>query len=170
MSKEELMKLSVKELDSICKEKDLPRYKGKTHLNKSEMIENILWVEDNDEAKVEATENEEVLAKESSKIKYVNIDQIVAFKDKKGYVRSGKITNIVDDDIDVQLKSGRMFHVSIQNIIWVTTEDNRRWPKSILIMLKETQKRIEEEYKARHNITNNDLLNLSKKMMSAGIR
>lgn len=168
MSKEELMKLSVKELDSICKEKDLPRYKGKNHLNKSEMVENILWVEDPvSEEKTEAVE-EEVLAKESSKLKYVKIDQIIAFRDKKGYVRSGKICNIIDDNIDVQLKSGRMFRIANQDIIWVTTEENKRWPKSVLIMLKETQKRIEEEYKKRHDISNEDLLVLSKKMMSAG--
>ena len=168
MSKEELMKLSVKELDSICKEKDLPRYKGKTHLNKSEMVENILWVEDCiSEEKTEAVE-EEVLAKESSKEKYIKIGQIIAFRDKKDYVRSGKICNITDGNIDVQLKSGRMFRIANQDIIWVTTEENKRWPKSVLIMLKETQKRIEEEYKKRHDISNEDLLVLSKKMMSAG--
>lgn len=167
MSKEELMKLSAKELDSICKEKDLPRYKGKNHLNKSEMVENILWLEDHTEEKTEAVE-EEVLAKESSKLKYVKIDQIIAFRDKKGYVRSGKICNITDDNIDVQLKSGRIFRIINQDIIWVTTEENKRWPKSVLIMLKETQKRIEEEYKKRHDISNEDLLVLSKKMMSAG--
>lgn len=164
------MKLSVKELDAICKEKGLPRYKGKTHLNKLEMIENILWLESSntDEEKVEATE--EVLAKESSKEKYVKIDQIIAFKDKKDYVRSGKICNVSDNNIDVQLKSGRIFHITISDIIWVTTEENKRWPKSILILLKETQKRIEEEYKQRHEVTNEDLLVLSQRMMNSSIK
>lgn len=166
MSKEELMKLTAKELDAICKEKDLPRYKGKNHLNKTEMVENILWLDNsNSEEKTEAV-NEEVLAKESSKEKYVKIDQIVAFKDKKDYVRSGKICNITDNNIDVQLKSGRIFHVTINDIIWAITDNNRRWPRNVLIMLKETQKRIEEEYKKRHDISNEDLLALSKKMMS----
>lgn len=169
MSKEELMKLTAKELDVICKEKDLPRYKGKNHLNKTEMVENILWLDNsNSEEKTEAVE-EEVLAKESSKEKYVKIDQIVAFKDKKDYVRSGKICNITDNNIDVQLKSGRIFHVTINDIIWAITDNNRRWPRNVLIMLKETQKRIEEEYKKRHDISNEDLLALSKKMMSKAV-
>lgn len=168
MSKEELMKLTVKELDSICKEKDLPRYKGKNHLNKTEMVENILWLENPiSEEKTEAVE--EVLAKESSKEKYVKVDQIVAFRDKKNYVRSGKICNIADNNIDVQLKSGRIFHVTINDIIWAITDNNKRWPRNVLIMLKETQKRIEEEYKKRHDITNEDLLALSKKMMSKAV-
>ena len=163
------MKLTAKELDVICKEKDLPRYKGKNHLNKSEMVENILWLDNsNSEEKTEAV-NEEVLAKESSKEKYVKIDQIVAFKDKKDYVRSGKICNITDNNIDVQLKSGRIFHVTINDIIWAITDNNRRWPRNVLIMLKETQKRIEEEYKKRHDISNEDLLALSKKMMSKAV-
>lgn len=169
MSKEELMKLTAKELDAICKEKDLPRYKGKNHLNKTEMVENILWLDNsNSEEKTEAV-NEEVLAKESSKEKYVKIDQIVAFKDKKDYVRSGKICNITDNNIDIQLKSGRIFHVTINDIIWAITDNNRRWPRNVLIMLKETQKRIEEEYKKRHDISNEDLLALSKKMMSKAV-
>lgn len=163
------MKLTAKELDAICKEKDLPRYKGKNHLNKTEMVENILWLDNsNSEEKTEAV-NEEVLAKESSKEKYVKIDQIVAFKDKKDYVRSGKICNITDNNIDVQLKSGRIFHVTINDIIWAITDNNRRWPRNVLIMLKETQKRIEEEYKKRHDISNEDLLALSKKMMSKAV-
>ena len=45
MTREELTKLTVKELDQMCKEKELPRYKGKTHLNKTEMINNILGSE-----------------------------------------------------------------------------------------------------------------------------
>lgn len=169
MSKEELMKLTAKELDAICKKKDLPRYNGKNHLNKTEMVENILWLDNsNSEEKTEAV-NEEVLAKESSKEKYVKVDQIVAFKDKKDYVRSGKICNIIDDKIDVQLKSGRIFHVTLDDIIWVITDNNKRWPRNVLIMLKETQKRIEEEYKKRHDISNEDLLALSKKMMSKAV-
>lgn len=169
MSKEELMKLTAKELDAICKEKDLPRYKGKNHLNKAEMVENLLWLDNsNSEEKTEAVE-EEVLAKESSKEKYVKVDQIVAFKDKKDYIRSGKICNITDNNIDVQLKSGRIFHVTINDIIWAITDNNRRWPRNVLVMLKETQKRIEEEYKKRHDISNEDLLALSKKMMSKAV-
>ena len=169
MSKEELAKLTVKQLDEMCKERNLPRYKGKTHLNKTEMINNLI------ETKVEETnesKSEDFLAK-ISYIEKAEVGRIVAFKDKRGLTRSGKI--ILNDrgarTLQVALKSTRVFFVSYEDIVWVTSEDNRRWPKDVLRELKESQAKIEKDFKERqeksNKISNNDLQNLSKKMMGA---
>ena len=144
MSQEELKKLTVKELDNICKEKGLPRYKGKTHLAKNEMIEEIVGAES----------SEEVLAKVSSeKEKYIEkaeVGSIIAFKDKREFVRSGKvITNEVDKKkIEVHIKSGKVFYITYDDVLWVTTEDNKKWPKDILNLLKESQRKIEQQFES----------------------
>lgn len=41
MSREELMQLKNAELKAMCKERNLPTYKGKNALNKAEMVENL---------------------------------------------------------------------------------------------------------------------------------
>lgn len=144
MNKEELKKLTVKELDKICKEKDLPRYKGKKHLAKDEMIEEIVGAES----------SEEVLAKVSSEkeryIEKAEVGSIIAFKDKRDFVRSGKvITNEVDKKkIEVHIKSGKVFYITYDDVLWVTTEDNKKWPKDILNLLKESQRRIEQQFES----------------------
>lgn len=159
MTREELSKLTVKELDQMCKEKGLPRYKGKTHLNKTEMINNIL------EKKREKAEEilntvevyqEEVLANDSSKDVYIQnakIGSLIAFLDKKKLTRTGKIVEINSEKkhITVELKSGKKFYILYDDVIWVTTDENRRWPKKILYALKESQQKIEEEYKNKIN-------------------
>jgi hypothetical protein len=169
MKKEELTKLTVKELDQMCKEKDLPRYKGKTHLNKMEMINNLLGTE----AKTSEAE-EVILAKETStdKKQYVENAEagtIIAFRDKKGRIRSGKITenNKEKENLVVELKSGRKFYITYLDVIWVTSDDNKRWPKEVLKLLKESQQEIENEYKKHSTISDGALAFLKKKMMGA---
>lgn len=169
MNKEELTKLTVKELDQMCKEKDLPRYKGKTHLNKTEMINNLLGTVE--EEKVE-DQQEVVLAKETStdKKQYVENAEagtIIAFRDKKGRTRSGKIfeNNKEKETITVELRSGRKFYITYPDVIWVTSEDNKRWPKDVLKLLKESQQEIEQEYNKRNMISDGTLSYLKKKMM-----
>ena len=163
MTREELLKnLTVKQLDEKCKELGLPRYKGKTHLNKTEMISNIM------QTKVEETK-EEVLAKESSnevKIKKAEISNIVAFKDKRGNVRSGKIIEIDNDKniYQISLKSGRCFYVSSEDIVWVTTPSNKRWPREVLNLLKESQKKIEKDFE-KFKLSSTVCDNLKNKMM-----
>lgn len=160
MTKEELSKLTVKELDQMCKEKGLPRYKGKTHLNKTEMINNLY--EASYEKKVEDIVNkavgqqEEILANDSSKDVYIQnakIGSLIAFVDKKKLTRTGKIVEINSEKrhITVELKSGKKFYILFEDVLWVTTDENRRWPKKILYALKESQQKIEEEYKNKMN-------------------
>lgn len=156
MTKEELTKLTVKELDQMCKDMDLPRYKGKTHLNKNEMIDNILGVEIfEDRTKVE-DQQEETLANESLKDNYIynaKIGSIIAFVDKKNFTRTGKIVELNSEKrhITVELKSGKKFYIQFDDVLWVTTDENKRWPKKILYALKESQQKIEEEYKNKMN-------------------
>lgn len=144
MSREELKKLTTKELDSKAKELGLPRYKGKKHLTKDELIESII--------NASGKEKEDCLAKEfSDKMLYIGkakVEDIVAFKDKRDLVRSGKI---IKNDVDnqkmvIQIKSGKTFYITYSDILWVTTEDNKKWPKEILRLLKESQKKIVENF------------------------
>lgn len=174
MAKEELTKLTVKELDQMCKEKGLPRYKGKTHLNKTEMIDNILGSEEK-EVIVEG-QQEEVLANDSSKDNYIqnaNAGSLIAFLDKKKLTRTGKIIEINSETrhITVELKSGKKFYILYDDVLWVTTDENRRWPKKILYALKESQQRIEEDYKNKINnnkgITEKDIEKLNQKFRIA---
>lgn len=154
MTREELTKLTVKQLDQMCKENDLPRYKGKTHLNKNEMIDNILGLE-NEEVKAEG-QQEETLANESLKDSYIHnakIGSLIAFLDKKKLTRTGKIVEINSEKrhITVELKSGKKFYILYDDVLWVTTDENRRWPKKILYALKESQQKIEEDYRSKIN-------------------
>ena len=162
MTKEELTKLTVKELDQMCKEHNLPRYKGKNHLNKTELINNLLEIitEDVTETKVEEKQ-EEILANDSSKDVYIQnakIGSLIAFLDKKKLTRTGKIVEINSEKrhITVELKSGKKFYILFEDVLWVTTDDNRRWPKKILYALKESQQKIEEEYKIKVHGTVSD--------------
>jgi hypothetical protein len=157
MTKEELTKLTVKELDQMCKEHNLPRYKGKNHLSKTELINNLLEIitEDVTETKVE-DQQEEILANDSSKDIYIQnakIGSLIAFLDKKKLTRTGKITEINSEKrhITVELKSGKKFYILFEDVLWVTTDDNRRWPKKILYALKESQQKIEEDYRNKIN-------------------
>lgn len=168
MTREELTKLTVKELDQMCKEKGLPRYKGKTHLNKTEMINNIL---ESEKETIVEDQQEEVLANDSSKDVYIQnakIGSLIAFLDKKKLTRTGKIVEINSEKkhITVELKSGKKFYILYVDVIWVTTDENRRWPKKILYALKESQQKIEEEYKSKVNnkgITEKDIEKLNQK-------
>ena len=167
MTKEELTKLTVKELDQMCKEKGLPRYKGKTHLNKTEMINNILGSE---KKTIVEDQQEEILANDSSKDIYIQnakIGSLIAFLDKKKLTRTGKITEINSEKrrITVELKSGKKFYILFEDVLWVTTDENRRWPKKILYALKESQQKIEEEYKNKINgaVSDEEIEKLNKK-------
>lgn len=164
MNKEELMKLSVKQLDEMCKERNLPRYNHKKHLTKEELINNLLGtVKDLPE---ETKEEEKKKEKKKNYVKNAGAGVIIAFKDKKGYVRSGKI--IINDSgketLEVELKSGRKFYICYNDVLWVTSEDNHRFPKDVLILLKESQKAIEKDFKKKISVTNNDVEFLKRRM------
>ena len=158
MNKEELDKLSVKQLDELCKERNLQRYNHRKHLTKAEMINNLLGTEEPAVTQVDA--------KKKNYVVNAPIGTIIVFKDRKGYTRSGKITvnNVEKETLEAELKSGRKFYIRYDEVLWVTSEDNNRFPKDILIMLKESQKAIEEDFKRKINVTNSDVEFLKKRM------
>ena len=96
------------------------------------------------------------MANDSSKDIYIQnakIGSLIAFVDKKKLTRTGKIVEINSEKrhITVELKSGKKFYILFEDVLWVTTDENRRWPKKILYALKESQQKIEEEYKNKMN-------------------
>jgi K+ transporter len=108
MSKNELLSLPKKELMRMCKEADLPRYKGKTELTKEELVdsllENVEFVEaeevvnqDKPEIPIEATEVVEeeqverkpwVMKDKSGYIEEAEVGALIAFYDEKGKPRT----------------------------------------------------------------------------------
>lgn len=147
MSKEELNNLKVKELEEICKKKNLPRYKGKKKLTKEQLIEEIC----------EVTKEVNCLAKEctidmTKKARYIEnakAGDIVAFKDKRGLTRSGMIKEINGNSFTIELKSGRKFYILSNEIVWLTTDENKKWPKDVLHELKESQRIIKENFEKK---------------------
>lgn len=161
MNKEELGKLSVKQLDELCKERKLKRYSHRKHLTKAEMI-NML----NNLLETEEPAVTQVDVKKKNYVVNAPVGTIIVFKDRKGYTRSGKITvnNVAKETLEAELKSGRKFYIRYDEVLWVTSEDNNRFPKDILIMLKESQNAIEEDFKRKINVTNSDVEFLKKRM------
>ena len=123
MSKNELLTKTKKELFQICKELNLPRYKGKSELPKDVLIESIIAAtEGNEEQKqddtqqetnvVEKTTNVEPVVEESTepveevkpvkpwemldKKKHIDeaeVGTLIAFYDEKGKPRTAALVN-----------------------------------------------------------------------------
>ena len=161
MNKEMLERLSVKQLDELCKERNLQRYNHKKHLTKSELINNLLGTEEQ-VLPVEDTKEE----KKKNYVRNAGAGTLIVFVDRKGYTRSGKVAvnNSAKETLEVEIKSGRKFYIRYDEVLWVTSEDNHRFPKDILILLKESQKAIEEDFKKKISVTNNDVEFLKKRM------
>ena len=151
MTKTELEAKKVKELEEICKERNLPRYKGKAKLNKTQMIENIMNTEVNSVDEVEVKTSESDLAKVfSENVTEVKIDRdskndyldkaeigaIVAFWDENGKARSAAIKNKSTKNRKLKLETefGREFIVPYEKVMWVKTKN--RWPKGVYDALK----------------------------------
>lgn len=165
--KEELMKLTNVELDNMCKERNIPRYKGekgKTHINKSEMIEKLVeyGLNNPNSENVESKELKEELKEiknvtEVPEVKKEEVTQVtpwimgnkddfinnadvgvlIAFLDENGKPRTGKLVNRSSSRRMVKLVTefDREFVVSYDNVLWV--KYGTRWPKLVYTMLKE---------------------------------
>lgn len=74
MSREELLQLKNAELKAMCKERNLPTYKGKNALNKAEMVENLYVYETAHEAadQVEQPVEQDQEVKSAPKKLYIN--------------------------------------------------------------------------------------------------
>ena len=155
--KNDLEKLTVKELETKCKELHLQYYKAKKHFTKSEMIDSILNAVSNlnentttENGNVEEVVNEPVVEtnvepepeKEwvnENKEKYIEeADEgtLIAFIDLKGKPRTAALVNRSSKRKVVKLitEFGWEFIVPYANVLWV--RNGTRWPKGVYKMLK----------------------------------
>ena len=152
MSREELEKLKADELAAICKEHDIPHYKGKNRFRKSEMVEAILKEQELTveqpvvEEKIEENVGVAVKEKKAADIeqlpgtkKYlenINVGTLVAFKEANGKLNTAAVQNVSFKRSQFKLVTqyGKEFIVSFDDIVWVRT--TKRWPKFVLDILK----------------------------------
>lgn len=159
---EELLKLTNVELVAMCKERNIPVYKGKTKINKQEMVdrliaygkenpekENVCSTELKEELKEVVKENpipevEDVtqvapwvVGDKDEFIENAQVGTLMAFLDGKGKPRSGKMVNRSAKRREVKLVTeyDAEFIVSYDSILWV--KNGNRWPKMVYQMLKE---------------------------------
>lgn len=133
MSKDDLQKLTVKELEAKCKELGLTYYSGKKHLTKSEMIDKLSGVENVSED----TEKPWVLNDKDKYIEEAQPGTLIAFVDDKGKPRTAALVNRSASRrvIKVETEFNWTFVVPYDNVLWV--RNGSRWPKGVYKMLKE---------------------------------
>lgn len=161
MSREELEKLKADELAAICKEHNIPHYKGKNRFRKSEMVQAILKEQEPTveqpvvEEKIEENVGVAVKEKKAADIdqlpgtkKYlenINVGTLVAFKEASGKLNTAAVQNVSFKRSQLKLVTqyGKEFIVSFDDIVWVRT--TKRWPRFILDVLKSQSR------KGQHN-------------------
>lgn len=129
MSKEKLEQMKVAELQSLCKEKGISFYKGKNRMTKSEIVEKLY----------ECQRKELSAEKEEQKKQYVenaDIGVLVAFYDKNGKPRTGKIIkkNVELRRLKIETEFGAQFVIPYEDVMWVRYGE--RWPKGVFEILK----------------------------------
>lgn len=160
--KEELLKLTNANLVAMCKERGIPVYKGKTKMNKNEMVDNLIAFgkENPTEEEVTSPELKEelkevvkenpvpevedvtkvtpwIIGDKDEFIENAQVGTLMAFLDGKGKPRSGKMVNRSAKRREVKLVTeyDAEFIVSYDSILWV--KNGSRWPKMVYQMLKE---------------------------------
>ena len=162
MTRNELLSKTKKELAEICKQKGLPRYRGKTELPKEELVNSILEAEKENgtEASANVSENaqseekievgkgakkkEKEIAvaeerKATDKTKYIEeaeVGTIVAFYDENGRPNSAALVNRSSSRKMLKLVTqyGKEFIIPYDNVIWVRT--TKIWPNKVYRLLK----------------------------------
>lgn len=156
--KEQLENMKVAELKSICKEKGIPHYHGKSCFRKAEMVEAILRAEKSveetesakEENKIENQNNADVTEKVEKKAASVEVDMeqkmayiesikigtLVAFRLSNGKVKSAKVMKKSTKNRKLKLETnyGAEYIASYDDIIWVRT--GKRWPRGVYNLLK----------------------------------
>ncbi len=161
--KNELEKLTAKELLAKCKEFGLQCYRGKSRLTKSELIDSLLNVNNTEtkeedlvpmpgseklselkkefdsaaEEKVEPEPEKEWINEDKEKyIEEANEGTLIAFLDLKGKPRTAALVNRSSKRKVVKLitEFGWEFIVPYANVLWV--RNGTRWPKGVYNMLK----------------------------------
>ena len=162
MTKNELLELPKKKIMELCKEANLPRYKGKNELSKEEMVDSLLEncdVMSEEEAQIEQVEKSDCVNSESNKCEDSEVERkpwgmvdktkyidelepgvLVAFYDNKGKPRTGKFVNRSSKKKIIKLVTefGWEFIVPYENVLWIRF--GNRWPKGVYKILKEYNK------------------------------
>lgn len=165
MSKEKLQTLKVSELATICKERGIVHYHGKSRFKKDEMIEAILnseSIEENENqsllSEAKSAEDEEkvdnqiveVENKDEKKSASMNIDweqkelyienseigTIVAFKLSSGKVKSAKIVNRNRKKKKLKLETRYGAEYIASYDSIIWVRTGKRWPKGVYNLLK----------------------------------
>ena len=158
MSREELEKMKADELATICKERNIPHYKGKSRFRKNEMIEAILkqqeqtvdktLVEDKIEqkdvgaaAKEKGAANIKQLPGTQQYLENIKVGTLVAFKESNVRMNTAAVQNVSFKRRQLKLVTqyGKEYIVSFDDVVWVRT--TKRWPKFIMDVLKGQQRK-----------------------------
>lgn len=161
LQKEQLEIMKVEELRNLCKENGIGIYKGKNRLTKSELVQKLIGLGENDSKKVEHKKPEDLekepvppekVAKleeerKERKRKYVEnatIGTIVAFTLPGGKTISSAIVkkSTKGRKFLVETKYGSEHKISFDDVIWVKT--SKRWPKGVYKLFKKNQPEVRE--------------------------
>ena len=145
------------DLAKICKERNIPHYRGKNLLKKGEMVDAILKEQLQPEvvpvvekkiecdagsvAKEKETEDIKQLPGTKEYLKNINVGTLVAFKEDSGRLNTAAVQNVSFKRSQLRLVTqyGKEFIVPFENVIWVRT--SARWPKFVLDALKSQQRK-----------------------------
>ena len=166
MSKNELLTKTKKELFQICKELNLPRYKGKSELPKEILIESIIAATGgNEEQKQEDTQQETDVVETTQKVESVveeNDEPVEEVKPAKSWEMLDKRKHIEDAEVGTLIAfydgkgkprtAALVNRSSSREVVKVVTEFDRefivpysnviwvrkgyRWPRAVYEILK----------------------------------
>ena len=166
MSKNELLTKTKKELLQICKELNLPRYKGKSELPKDVLIESIIEATEGVEEQNEVVENHETSDVENTPEPEPIIEEIIEtveeikpvkpweMLDKKKHIEEAEVGTLIAfyDEKGKPRTAALVNRSSSREVIKVVTEFERefivpyanvlwvrkgpRWPRAVYEILK----------------------------------
>lgn len=143
MSKENLEKLTAKELIEICKSKGIPYSGNNGRLKKSELISRLessdVENENTQECVEEVDSETQTPWVNQDKEKYIEeaeVGTLIAFYDRKGKPRTAALVNRSSARrvIKVVTEFEWEFIVPYENVLWV--RKGTRWPKGVYNLLK----------------------------------
>lgn len=146
MSKENLEKMTSKELVELCKQNNIAYSGNNGKLNKSQLVEKLLGVEnlivavkETNPVVEEIQENIEQPWENKDKEKYIEeaeVGTLIAFYDKKKKPRTAALVNRSSTRrvIKVVTEFGWEFIVPYEDVLWV--RKGTRWPKGVYNLLK----------------------------------
>ena len=166
MSKNELLTKTKKELFQICKELNLPRYKGKSELPKDVLIESIIAAtEGNEEQKQDDTQQETNVVETTPEVEPVveeSVEPVEEVKpekpwemlDKKKHIEEAEVGTLIAfyDEKGKPRTAALVNRSSSREVVKVVTEFERefivpyanvlwvrkgpRWPRAVYEILK----------------------------------